>query len=305
MAGVVAIDPCQKAVPELFAAGQQAGQLSPSLPDQPGADMAAQCVMWRFFSCLLRQADDLFGDLFLGSGAGLGEVLDRPPAAVTGGEIHAGIDPGRIETQYLLYPAQLFKDLPPVQQAKLAQAGKGIAAGHLLPGLPVLFTQVEVEQRGFEGALEPALDRRQGGGLVEEQADQLRTEIRAGLRFRLGKFRQDGEELVGIAAIGGGQPVCPEVGQLPFAQVRQGGDGQTLDAFDKRDAQHLGDCPEFAAGEGAHGLVGLDIGQDILPVETQFGMGNKFLGQAVDARQPPVEIRGQDGQLLVIAAGKV
>ena len=133
----------------------------------------------------------------------------------------------------------------------------------------------------------------------------MRTEIRGGTRLRFRKFRHEYEELFGIAAIGGDQTVRPKVGQLTFAQVRQGGDGKTLDAFDKRDTQHLGNCPEFADRQRAHGLVRLDKSQDIFPIQAQFRMGNEILGETVYARQTLVGIRGQRRQLPVISPGKV
>jgi len=103
--------------------------------------------------------------------------------------------------------------------------------------------QDEVVERVLEGSLEQLWTGDRGRGLVIEQTDELGPEIRAGLRLGLGQFRQDHEELVGTAAIGGGQPVGPEIGQLAFTQVLQGGDGETLDVFDQGDAQHLGDSP--------------------------------------------------------------
>ncbi len=246
-----------------------------------------------------RQLDDALCDLFLGLAGSAGERFNRPATAVTSCEIHPGKDTGRIVAQYLLNEAELLEDLPPVKQGKQAQTGEGIAAGQLLPGLPVLFAQREVVQGGFERALKPVPDRRQGSRFVVQQVDQLCAEIRAGTRFRFCKFRQEREKLVGITAIGSDQPVRPVVGQLTFAQISQCGDGLTLDAFDKRDAQHLGNCPEFADSQRARRLVGLDKSQDILPVQAQFRMRYKILGETVNVRQAPVWIRSQCGQLPV------
>ena len=86
---------------------------------------------------------------------------------------------------------------------------------------------------------------------------------------------------------------------------RDGAGGERADTLDERYAQHLGNCPEFADRQRAHGLVGLNKRQDILPVQAQFRMGNEIFGQTVDARQPPVGIGGERGELPVKAPGKV
>jgi len=92
---------------------------------------------------------------------------------------------------------------------------------------------------------------------------------------------------------------------LTFAQVCQRSDGQPPDAFDQRDTQHLGNCPEFADRQGPYRLICFDIGKDIFPFQAQFRMGNKLLGQTIGAGEPPIEIRGQNGQLAVKSLGKV
>jgi hypothetical protein len=125
--------------------------------------------------------------------AAAGRVLQPPDDSGHGLRNPSGIDPGRVAAQHLLHPAEFLEDLPPIQKGQLAQAGECIATGQLLPGLPVLLTQVEGRAEGFERALEPALDRCQRRRLVVEQADQLRTEIRAGTRLRFRQFRQDRE----------------------------------------------------------------------------------------------------------------
>ena len=267
--------------------------------------MTQPLVAGRIAPGRFRKLYGLLGDLDLGASRAAGEDLYGPAAAVAGREVHPGIDPGGIPAQDLLHGAQLLEGLPPVQKGKLAQAGEGVAAGKLLPGLPVLLAQIEVVHGDLERAFQPALDRGQGGSLVVKEAHQLGAEIGGRRRFRLGEFRQDGEELVGIAAVGGDQAVGPELGQLAFAQVGQGRDGKALDAFDECYAQHLGNRPELSDGKHAHGLVRLDEVLDILPVQAQFGMGDEILGQTVDARQPPMGIGGEGGKLPVKAPGEV
>jgi len=164
-----------------------------------------------FSSCLGCQANGELRNLFLSLAAAAGKLFNCPATAIPGCEIHPGVNPGRIAAQQQLHPAELLKDLPPVKLGQLPQTGKGIAAGQLFPGLPVLLTENKVVERAFEHPLQPALDRRQCGLLVVEQTDQLDSEIRAGVRFCFGKFRQNREKLVGIAAIGGNQAVCPEI----------------------------------------------------------------------------------------------
>ncbi len=263
---MVTIDPGQQPVPACLAAGQQLGQFGPALADQPGADMAATFVGVCLTVCPARLLNRLFGDLFFAAGCSQGEFLDGPSAAVAGGKIRPGIDSGGIPAHYLFHPADVLEHIPPVQQGELAQTGEGVAAGKLFSGLTVLLPQTDVVERVLEDTFEPAPDRRQGRILVIEQAGQLGPEIRTGLRLGLGQFRQNHEELVGTVTIGSCQPVGPEIGQLAFAQVLKGGDGETLDVFDQGDAQHLGNSPQFSDGQGSDGLVGLDEGQDILPV---------------------------------------
>ena len=199
----------------------------------------------------------------------------------------------------------MLEDLAPVQQAQLTQAGKGVAAGQLIPGLPVLFLQIQLKHGSVEHAFQPALHRGEGCRLIVEQADQLYPEIGGGMGFGLGKFRQDSEQLIGIAAIGGDQPVGPEIGQLPFAQILKSDDGQALDAFDERQSHHLGDRPEFATGQGADRLIRLDELNDIHPVQTHLSMGDQILGQTIDAGQSMVGISGENRQLPVKMTGKI
>ena len=186
----MAIDPFQAAVTECFTAIQQPAELGPSLAGQPAADMTAPFIAWRVTPGQRRQLDDAFRNLFLALVCSAGKIFDRPTATVTGGEIHPGINPGRIMAQQLFHPAELLEDFPPVQQGQHSQAGKSIAAGQLFAGLAILFAQGQVVQRGLESTLQPALDRRQCSRLVIEQADQLRDEIGAGRRLRLGKLGQ-------------------------------------------------------------------------------------------------------------------
>jgi len=267
-------------------------QFRPAFTDQPGTDVAVLLGI-NATSPLFRQSYGAFGDLLLGFSARNGQIFYRPPAPVTGCKIHIGVDPGRVPAQDLLHPTELLENLPPVQQGQLAQAGEGIAAGELLPGLSIQFTLIEFVQGVFEGALKPVFDGGQGGLFIVEQADQLHTEKGAGIFFRSGKFCQNREQLAGIAAVGGNQPVGPEIGQLAFTQVIQGSHGQVLDAFNQCDAQHLGDGPQFTDGQGTHRLMGFDKCQDVFTIEAQFGVRDKVLGQCIDAGHPLAGLGGQ------------
>src|SRR5208337_1013247 len=96
--------------------------------------------------------------------------------------------------------------------------------------------------------------------------DQLRSEIGAWAGLVFSKFCQDREELVGISPVGSDKPVRPEVGDLTFPQLGQSAGGEVLDALNQRDAQHLGDSPEFANPQRALRLIGLNKRKDVLPV---------------------------------------
>ena len=301
----MAVNPCQAPITERLPAGKQTCNLFPALPDQPGSDVVAPFISHCLTPRLDRQRDDVLCDLFFGHGAGAGKVFNRLATTITRGKIHLWINSGGIMAHDLLHPAELLEDLSPVQQCKSAQAGNSIAAGKLIPGLPVQFTRVDFGEGNFERTLKPALDRCQGCGLIVEKTYQLRPEIGTGVRLHLCQFGQDRKELIGIAAVGGDQSVCPEVGQLTFTQVVQGGDRQTLYALDKRDAHHLRKCPDFTDSKRPHGLVGLGKGQDIFAVQAQFRMGDEVFGHTVNAWQAPVRVGCQNGELLIKTRRKV
>ena len=74
-----------------------------------------------------------------------------------------------------------------------------------------------------------------------------------------------------------------KVCQLAIPEIIESSDRQTQDTLNKGDSQHLGNCPEFTDGQCPHRLVGIEIGNNILPVQMQFQMGNKILGKTVNA----------------------
>ena len=148
-------------------------------------------IFGRIAAGLGRQLEGALGDLVLGQAGPAVEILNRPAVPVARGEIHPGIDAGGILPQRLLHPAEPLEAFLPIEQGELAQAGKGIPDGDLILRLAVLLPQAEIVQGFVEGALQPALHRRQRGPFVIEVIDQLRGEIgaRAGLGF--GQFRHE------------------------------------------------------------------------------------------------------------------
>ena len=145
----------------------------------------------------------------------------------------------------------------------MAQAVECIPDRDLVPGLAVLFERAKFVGRFVEGVLQPGLHRHPHGLIVVEVVQQFRGETGAGAGLRFGQFRQDRIELIGVPAVGGDQPVGPEIGDLAFMQFIEGSSGQLPYLLEQGSAQHLGHDPEFADGQRRHRLIGLDKCQDI------------------------------------------
>ena len=173
--------------------------------------------------CGLRsKLDGVLGNVFLGPARPAGKLLNRLTIPIACFEIHLGIDAGWILPQEPLDAAEIFEEPSPIQQGEMSQAGERIADRYQIFSLAVLLTQVDLTQGFPEYALEPTSHRHERGFVVIEIVDQLQTEkgARTGLRFgQFGQDRKDREKLVGVSPIGRNKPVCPEVGNLTFAQL--------------------------------------------------------------------------------------
>ena len=90
----------------------------------------------------------------------MGKLFDRPTIPITRVEIHLGIDAGWIQTKNPFHTAEMFKDLSPVHQGELSQAGERVAYRDLILRLTVLLSQVQFTQGFAARALQPGPDRR-------------------------------------------------------------------------------------------------------------------------------------------------
>jgi hypothetical protein len=84
--------------------------------------------------------DGAQGDAHLGPAARFGEILHRVSIAVAAGEVHAGIDPGRVPPQDLLHRADALDEATPVERRAESKAGHRVAGRDLIGRLALAFT---------------------------------------------------------------------------------------------------------------------------------------------------------------------
>ncbi len=293
---MVAVCPPQHSEERSLATADELVELAPALADQVRSHVDPPPVPGRFASRTRGQLDGRLGDFLLGLTRAAGNLLDGAAIAIACCEIHCGKNAGWIMAQRLFHTTRPLDDLLPVHQGELPEAREGVADRDLVLCLAVLLARAQLAERRVKDPFQPALNRRTGSLFIVEVVDQLKGKIRArpGLVFR--QLRHDREQGGGVPPVGGDKPVRPEIGDLAVSQLREAPGGEILDALEQRDAQHLGDRPQLADPQGAHGLVGLDKGDDGLTVDPQTRVSHKLPGQRVDARQIPVGPALEGGQ---------
>ncbi len=81
------------------------------------------------------QLDGAAGDVVLGDLGAAGDLLDGPAVAVAGGEVLAGVDPGRVVLEDHLDAALLLEEDVPVDHREQAEADHAVADRDLVGGL--------------------------------------------------------------------------------------------------------------------------------------------------------------------------
>ena len=280
-----AVDPLQAAVSAALPAAELLHEHRSAVSDQPCTDVAPALIDIRAVCRFPGKGKDPLGHSILGLSGSAGQLLDDSPIAVPRFEIHPGIDPGRVSAKNLLHAARMLEDLAPVEQGKLPEAGESVADGDLVLRLAVLLAEVDLPEGPAVRALEPPLHQHECRLLVVEVVDELTGEVgtRGGLAH--GKLGKDGKELVGATPVGPDQPVCPEVCDLPLAELGGSAQGDVPDALDQGDAQHLGEGPELRDRQGTGRLAGIHEPADVLPVQALFQLEDEPGGYIVDSWQ--------------------
>ena len=94
---------------------------------------------------------------------------------------------------------------------------------------------------------------------------------------------------------------------FPLAELDGGVEGESADALDECDTQHLGKRPELPDSKRSRRLVGVDECKNALRVQAQLQIGDELGGEIVDARETrgtsprkgrelTVELRGEIDQ---------
>ncbi len=226
--------------------------------------------------------DDAFGDLDLVQPGSTGEVLDRVPITVAGGEIHFG-DP-RPAAQRLFDEADGFEEVGPVDRGNVAHARDHVAHGHVRRDLFLV-----LEPHDLVGSqallLDPFRQPGEGRGPLRVALPQPLEQVdrkgrREGLaverphRFfpRLSRRFPDAEEGVGerLRLLAGDPATDDALGQP--AQV-----------LDQDEAQRDRDGPELSHGERLRGLIRDDEAPQGFGVEPAVGVRDEGRRQRVNA----------------------
>jgi hypothetical protein len=179
--------------------------------------------------------------------------------AIPGGEIHRGINVGRILAQGLLHNAHRLDELAPVHGGQEPQAADAVAHRHLVGRLLPVFRAHQLFD-GRSGLAQPLLNpgerKCQGRTLALETACELGNKGAGQGRIGACHIGDRQNQAFGILYGNRRHLVGPVGGAVSLDSA--GGDpgGRPSQILDQGQAQHDGNGPQFAKFQGGHRLVG-------------------------------------------------
>ena len=227
-----------------------------------------------------------------------GDLLDGAPVAVASGEILEGIHAGGVVAQDRLDEAAALEEDVPFQRREQPQTRHAIADGDLIGGLPAVFTAQDLVRVGaarFELGFEPFQDGGPARPLVVDLLEEADDE-------RVGQAREGVGDPVDVGLEVAGRPGGRLRALVPAPEHLT---GEAPEVLDQDQAEHRGDGPKLADGQGGDRLKRLDIAGDPRLVQAAVGVGDQGEGQGIHAR---IAVEGavvELGEFGIVAARQV
>jgi len=243
-------------------------------------------------------------DLDLGAARALGEVLDRVPVAVTGGEVHlakcARGPERRVDETHALH------ELRPVEPRDQAHARDHVSDRHVHGRLALVF-----QPNGFLGGgplgrqqlLEPCQRGRRGRVLVPETLEQL--DLAGGRQRQAVETAERGGGVLGALLAEPQQAVGQLVGFLARGAALNDLFRQATEVLDEQDPERDRHRPQLAECQRLDTLVGDHQPAQALGVEPAVGVRDVSPGEAEDPRIPLQVPVGELRQLPVVVTWQV